>query len=110
MTNADLMTNAYWFIPSKVNKAIDSLQDLGYVIDIEQFRKFTDKFKTSKLIIYRHNQGLTHSISNADACKKANPSNVYIDLLGPKEPILTDEYRESQNSFAELCNPTEYIT
>ena len=100
------MANAYWFIPSRVDEAIDALQDLGYVIDINRFHEFTRRYIASNLIVYRLKEGLSHSTSNLDNCKDANPHSTYVDLLGPKEIILTDEYTESQDSFAELCNPT----
>ena len=100
------MANAYWFIPSRVDEAIDALQDLGYVIDIEKFHKFVGIYITSNIIVYRLKQGLSYTTGTLDACKKSNPDDTYVDLLGPKEIILTDEYKKSQNSFAELCNPT----
>ena len=103
------MANAYWFIPSRVDEAIDALQDLGYVIDIEKFRKFVGLYVESNLIVYRLKEGLSHSTSNLEECKKSNIHDNYTALLGPKELIFTDEYKESQNSFAELCNPIEYI-
>ena len=100
------MENAYWFIPSKVDEAIDALQDLGYVIDIKRFHEFTGKYIASNLIVYRRKEGLAHSTSTLEDCKNAHKHSTYIDLLEPKELVLTDEYKESQNSFAELCNPT----
>ena len=104
------MANAYWFIPSRVNEAIDALQDLGYVISIIDFRDFAVRYKKTNSIVYRVSGGLTFSKCLIGQNKKTNPHDTHIDLLGPKEIILTDEYKESQDSFAELCNTTEYIT
>jgi len=104
------MPNAYWFIPSRVDEALDALQDLGCIIYIDKFRKFVGKNEESRFIVYRRKGILSHSVSSIESCKKGNPQDTYIDLLRPTELILTDEYKKSQNSFAELCNPTEYIT
>jgi len=102
------MVNAYWFIPSRVDEAIDALQDLGYLIDIEGFHEFTGRHIASNLIVYRLREGLVHSGGTLEECKRANKHSTYINLLEPKELVLTDEYKESQNSFAEVCNPVEY--
>ena len=104
------MSKAYWFIPSRVDEAIDALQDLGYIIDIKNFHNFVARYKRSNLIVYRLGETLSHSTSSLEKCEKSNPYSTYIDLLEPKVLMLTDEYKESQNSFAELCNPIEYIT
>ena len=104
------MENTYWFIPSRVGEAISALQDLGYVIAIEEFHSFADKYKSSNMLMYRTKTGLTHSVSTLDVCRKNNIHSTYVELLGPKVLIFTDEYKESQDSFAEVCNTTEYIT
>jgi len=102
------MDNTYWFIPSRVDEAIHALTNLGYLVSIREFRRFAGKHEESRFIVYRLKGGLAHSVSSIESFKKGNPQDTYIDLLGPTELILTDEYKESQDSFAELCNPTEY--
>ena len=102
------MANAYWFEPNRVDEAIDALQDLGFKQDKEKFHEFVKRYKKATRIVYRVYGGLTYSSGTLENSEKVNTDDIYIDLLEPKEPIFTEEYKESQDSFAELCNPTEY--